>query len=68
MSIPRSCSRSSTFLSDSRNFTYIITTRRITSGDESNQRNVFGGLFERAIRATEHGLSRCGTFELTEPN
>ena len=33
-SIPRSNSRSSTFLSDKGNRTYIITTRRITSGDE----------------------------------
>jgi hypothetical protein len=34
MSMPRSNSRSSTFLSDSGKRTYIITTRRITSGDE----------------------------------
>jgi hypothetical protein len=34
MSIPRSNSRSSTFRSYSGNRTYIITTRRITSGDE----------------------------------
>jgi hypothetical protein len=34
MSMPRSASRSSTFRSDSGYFTYIITTRRITSGDE----------------------------------
>ena len=33
MSMPRSASRSSTFLSDSGYFTYIITTRRITSGE-----------------------------------
>jgi hypothetical protein len=39
MSIPRSNSRPSTFRRDSGYFTYIITTRRITSGDESNQRN-----------------------------
>ena len=43
MSIPRSCSRSSTFLSDSGYLTYIITTRRITSGELSNQRNGSGG-------------------------
>ncbi len=34
MSIPRSASRSSTFLSDSGNFTYIITTSRLISGEE----------------------------------
>jgi hypothetical protein len=33
ISIPRSDSRSSTFLSDRGYFTYIITTRRITSGE-----------------------------------
>lgn len=35
MSMPRSPSRSSTFRSDSGCFTYIITTRRITSGELS---------------------------------
>jgi hypothetical protein len=34
ISMPRSCSRSSTFRSDSGYFTYIITVSRITSGDE----------------------------------
>ena len=43
MSMPRSNSRSSTFLSDSGYRTYIITTSRITSGEESNQRNGLGG-------------------------
>jgi len=33
MSIPRSASRSSTFLSGSGYLTYIITTRRITAGE-----------------------------------
>jgi hypothetical protein len=33
ISMPRSCRRSSTFRSDSGNRTYIITSRRITSGD-----------------------------------
>ena len=33
MSIPRSAKRSSTFRSDSGYRTYIITTRRITSGE-----------------------------------
>jgi len=32
ISIPRSCSRSSTFLSDSGNRTYIMTARRMISG------------------------------------
>src|SRR3546814_3637124 len=36
MSIPRSNSRSSTFRSDSGYFTYIITTRRITSRSEEH--------------------------------
>ncbi len=35
-SIPRSNNRSSTFLKDSGNRTYIITTRRITSGEQLN--------------------------------
>ncbi len=43
MSMPRSCSRSSTFRSDSGYLTYIITTSRITSGELSNQRNGSGG-------------------------
>ena len=34
MSMPRSNSKSSTFLSDSGNRTYIMTTSRITSGEE----------------------------------
>ena len=42
-SIPGSASRSSTFLSDSGNLTYISTTSRITSGDELNRRNGDGG-------------------------
>ena len=44
MSMPRSNSRSSTFRNDSGNRTYIITTKRITSGDELNRRNGRGGL------------------------
>jgi hypothetical protein len=39
MSMPRSNSTSSTFRNDSGYRTYIITTSRITSGEESNQRN-----------------------------
>lgn len=42
-SIPRSNSRSSTFRKDSGNRTYIITTRRITSGDELKYRNGLPG-------------------------
>jgi hypothetical protein len=47
MSMPRSNSRSSTFLSDSGYRTYIITTSLITSGEESNQRNGLGALVIR---------------------
>jgi len=43
---PRSASRSSMFCIDSGYFTYIITTRRITSGELSKNRN---GLVDRAI-------------------
>jgi hypothetical protein len=32
--MPRSASRSSTFRSDSGNFTYFITTSRVISGEE----------------------------------
>ena len=39
MSIPRSAKRSSTLRSDSGYFTYIITTRRITSGELLKYRN-----------------------------
>ena len=39
MSIPRSARRSSTLRSDSGYFTYIITTRRITSGELLKYRN-----------------------------
>src|ERR1022692_1208785 len=42
--MPRSCSRSSTLRSESGYFTYIITTRRITSGDELKCRNGSAGL------------------------
>ena len=44
MSMPRSNSRSSTLRSDSGCRTYISTTSRITSGEESNQRNGLSGL------------------------
>src|SRR5450631_1605702 len=39
MSIPRSARRSSTLRNDSGYFTYIITTRRITSGELLKYRN-----------------------------
>jgi hypothetical protein len=39
MSIPRSAKRSSTLRSDSGYLTYIITTRRMTSGDLLKYRN-----------------------------
>jgi hypothetical protein len=45
MSIPRSKSRSSTFRRLSGKQTYIMITRRITSGDELKQRNGLGGLY-----------------------
>jgi len=44
ISTPRSNSRSSTLRSESGYRTYIVTTSRITSGEESNQRNGLGGL------------------------
>ena len=43
-SMPRSNSRSSTFRKLSGKRTYIITTRRITSGDELKRRNGLGAL------------------------
>jgi hypothetical protein len=49
MSMPRSWSRSSTFLNDSGYFTYISTARRITSGEELKQRNGLGD-FARDLR------------------
>jgi hypothetical protein len=39
MSIPRSASKSSTLRSDSGHLTYIITTRRMTSGELLKYRN-----------------------------
>jgi hypothetical protein len=44
MSMPRSNSKSSTFRSDSGKRTYIMTTSRITSGEELKHRNGEGGL------------------------
>ena len=54
MSIPRSAKRSSTLRSDSGYFTYIITTRRITSGELLKYRN---GLL---VAPSYHGLSARG--------
>ena len=54
MSMSRSASRSSTFRSDSGYFTYISTTRRITSGELSNQRN---GLVDLAMPGAWLGAS-----------
>ncbi len=67
MSIPRSCKRFSTFRSESGNFTYIITTKRITSGDESNQRNGLAALIFGPSNRLSGGALPAGTFELTEP-
>jgi len=54
--MPRSNNRSSTFRKESGNRTYIITTRRITSGDELKRRNALGGLALdlRLIRGRYH--------------
>ena len=49
MSIPRSAKRSSTLRSDSGYFTYIITTRRITSGELLKYRN--GSLMARSYHS-----------------
>src|ERR1019366_2718378 len=55
MSIPRSNSRSSTLRSDSGYFTYIITTRRITSGELSKYRNGFLSIPAGYRSARSHG-------------
>jgi hypothetical protein len=47
--MPRSNRKFSTLRSESGNRTYIITTRRINSGDESKQRNGLAG-FARDLR------------------
>ena len=61
MSIPRSAKRSSTLRSDSGYLTYIITTRRMTSGELLKYRN--GLLMSQAY----HGQRRPLAFGLTEP-
>ena len=60
MSTPRSWRRSSTFLSDSGYLTYIITKRRMTSGEESNQRNGFGGGFGSLRRGMPQRVGEDG--------
>src|SRR6202051_1192456 len=56
MSIPRSASRSSTLRSDSGYLTYIITTRRMTSGELLKYRN--GLLIARSYHGERHrGIS-----------
>jgi len=54
MSIPRSARRSSTLRSDSGYLTYIITTRRMTSGELLKYRN---GLYQRLLGLTD--MSHC---------
>ena len=62
-SMPRSNSRSSTLRSDKGKRMCIITTRRITSGDELKQRNGLGGfaLDFRFMRARYQPWPRCAT-------
>jgi hypothetical protein len=59
MSIPRSKSRSSTLRRLSGNRTYIITTRRITLGDELNLRNGLSG-FARDLRGMPTSYQYAG--------
>lgn len=47
--------------------TYIITKRRITSGELSNQRDGSSGLRRRGLPLPYPTLTPCDTFELTEP-
>jgi hypothetical protein len=63
MSMPRSWSRSSTFLNDSGYFTYISTARRITSGEELKQRNGLGDFARdlRPIAAGYHSVVEAAT-------
>jgi hypothetical protein len=63
MSMPRSWSRSSTFLNDSGYFTYISTARRITSGEELKQRNGLGDFARdlRPISAGYHSVVEAAT-------
>ena len=61
MSIPRSAKRSSTLRSDSGYLRYIITTRRMTSGELLKYRN--GLLMARSY----HSRGKPKKFGLTEP-
>ena len=63
MSIPRSWSRSSTLRSESGYRTYIMTTRRMTSGDELKCRNGLRG-FARDLQlmpARNQQPAHCAT-------
>jgi hypothetical protein len=63
-SIPRSCNRSSTFLSDKGNRTYIITARRMISREVLKYRNGLGLVIPRCYP----GARTCSSlFALTEP-
>ena len=61
--MPRSCRRSSTWRNDSGHRMYIITVRRITSGELLKFRN---GL--RICRRYEMSPTRSSVFALTPPN
>ena len=66
--MPRSNNKSSTLRSDSGNRTYIITTMRITSGDEWKYRNGFAGFLGRGLdfpTAPEAHRHRCNPFDTT---
>ncbi len=64
ISIPRSCSKSSTFRSDSGNRTYIITARRMISGDVLKLRNGEGFVVRKRY---ETALPCSSQFLLTVP-
>jgi len=69
MSMPRSNNRSSTFRRLSGNRTYIITTSRITSGEEWKYRKGLAGLRRRGMPLLypTGGLiaNRCSSFDTT---
>ena len=69
MSIPRSNYRPSTFRKLRGKRTYIITTRRMTSGDELKYRNGLAGFLSLDINPPHpHHLNRqSGAFALTGP-
>ena len=68
MSMPRSASRSSTLRKLSGKRTYIITTRRMISGDELKYRNGDIGLRGRGILPAIAVRLMPGAFRLTEPS